>query len=69
MLIENGKRKHADNLERLKLLRDKFETAVARAKKGFNIEKVKNCLGKTRKSYQLPNELNGKEKSTTTMAY
>ena len=50
-------------LSRFKKLRTKFEQAVKTSKKQYYWNKFKSCIGDSRQTYKLLNELNGNNKT------
>ena len=50
-------------LSKYKELRTKFEQAVKTSKKQYHWNKFISCIGDSRQTYKLLNELNGKNKT------
>ena len=50
---------------KFKLLRDKFEKSVKKAKKDFYRQKFESCIGDSRQTYKLLNDIKGSTRKSS----
>ena len=50
---------------KIKLLRNKFETCVKKAKKDFCTQKFESCMGDSRQTYKLINNIKGTNRKSS----
>ena len=56
-------------LARFQELRKNFENSVTKSKKQFYWNKFKSCIGDSRQTYKLLNDISGKTKSKTSVPF
>ena len=59
--IWKSNKNDTDELQKLKSLRSQFEDETKGAKRKFYLNKFNSCIGDSRQTYELLNEINGKK--------